>query len=567
MSGFYQSPPVLGNQYRDDVLLRSYLRSAAPPAVLAEIEPELLALGGRAAAEWLALAEQAEAEPPRLRSYDAWGSRIDRIETSSAWRALERISAVEGLVARGYERAYGPFSRVDQFARLYLFSPSSATYSCPLAMSDGAARCLELLAADERQRAAYRHLISRDPAEFWTAGQWMTERTGGSDVSGTSTIAKRDGAQHRLFGTKWFTSATTSQMALTLARLEGADAGSRGLSLFYLELRDEAGRPRDMRVLRLKDKLGTRALPTAEVELDGTPAWVVGGEGHGVRKIATVLTITRGYNAMASVAGMRRAIALARDYARRRVAFGRPLSEHPLHVDTLAGMQVELAGCFLLAFHVVELLGLTELGEASDADARLLRLLTPVAKLYTGKQAVAVASEAVEAFGGAGYIEDTGLPRLLRDAQVLSIWEGTTNVLSLDVWRAIDADAGVIDELCAHVNRQLDAAQSEDLADAASRVRGAARELVQISRRLADGAPADREAAARRFAFAIARVTAGALLIAHAHRSRSLPVAAHLADDALRWSGRELIPALDTGDAHHAASKRLGLDADWPLVP
>ncbi|HEX5179399.1 MAG TPA: acyl-CoA dehydrogenase family protein [Gemmatimonadaceae bacterium] len=567
MSGFYQSPPVLGNQYRDDVLLRSYLRGTAPPAVLAEIEPELLALGGRAAGEWLALAEQAEAEPPRLRSYDPWGARIDRIETSSAWRALERISAVEGLVARGYERDYGAYSRVDQFARLYLFSPSSATYSCPLAMSDGAARCLELLADDERQRAACRHLISRDPAEFWTAGQWMTERTGGSDVSGTSTIAKRDGAQHRLFGTKWFTSATTSQVALTLARLEGAEAGSRGLSLFYLELRDEAGRPRDMRVLRLKEKLGTRALPTAEIELDGTPAWLVGGEGHGVRKIATVLTITRVYNAMASVAGMRRAIALARDYARRRVAFGRPLSEHPLHVDTLAGMQVELAGCFLLAFHVVELLGLTELGVASDADARLLRLLTPVAKLYTGKQAVAVASEAVEAFGGAGYIEDTGLPRLLRDAQVLSIWEGTTNVLSLDVWRAIDADAGVIDELCARVNRHLDAAQSDDLADASSRVRHAARDLVQISRRLANGTPADREAAARRFAFAIARVTAGALLIAHAHRSRMLPVAAQLADAARRWSCRELIPALDTGDAHHAASKRLGLDADWPLVP
>jgi hypothetical protein len=117
------------------------------------------------------------------------------------------------------------------------------------------------------------------------------------------------------------------------------------------------------------------------------------------------------------------------------------------------------------------------------------------------------------------------------------------------------------------VNRHLDAAQSDDLADASSRVRHAARDLVQISRRLANGTPADREAAARRFAFAIARVTAGALLIAHAHRSRSLPVAAHLADAARRWSGRELIPALDTGDAHHAASKRLGLDADWPLVP
>lgn len=562
MNEFHQAPPALTNQYRDDVLLRSYLRCAVPADVLAAIEPELDTLGERAAGEWLALAEQAEAEPPRLVPYDAWGNRVDRIETSHAWRTFERIAAAEGLVARGYERAHGPFSRVDQFARLYLFTPSSATYSCPLAMSDGAARCLELLASDDRQHAAFRHLTSRDPAQFWTAGQWMTERTGGSDVSGTSTVAKRDGPHFRLFGTKWFTSATTSQVALTLARPEGADAGSRGLSLFYLELRDEAGLPRAMRVLRLKEKLGTRALPTAEIELEGTPAWLVGGEGHGVRKIATVLTITRIWNALAAVAGMRRAIALARDYARRRTAFGRPLSEHPLHVETLAAMQVEWAGCFLLLFRVVELLGLTELGVASERDGLLLRLLTPVVKLYTGKRAVAVASEAIEAFGGAGYIEDTGLPRLVRDAQVLSIWEGTTNVLSLDVWRAIDAEPQAIDALCEEVNRQLDAAATSELSDLAARVRDAARRVAEASRRLVDGAADDREAAARRFAFAIARLTAGALLIAHAHRCRAMPVAARLADAARRWVSHELVPPFDSGGEHRAASKRLGLDSD-----
>jgi alkylation response protein AidB-like acyl-CoA dehydrogenase len=561
MSAFYQSPPMLANQYRDDALLRSYLRSTAPAGVFAEIEPELDALGERAAGEWLVLAAQAEAEPPQLVSYDAWGNRIDRIETSEAWRAFERIAARDGFVARGYERAHGAFSRVDQFARLYLFAPSSATYSCPLAMSDGAARCLELLASDDRQRAALRHLTARDPAQFWTAGQWMTERTGGSDVSGTSTVATRDGPRFRLFGTKWFTSATTSQMALTLARPEGADPGSRGLSLFYLELRDDVGLPRAMRVLRLKDKLGTRALPTAEIELDGTPAWMVGGEGHGVRKIATVLTITRVYNALAAVAGMRRAMALALDYARRRIVLGRPLVEHPLHVETLAAMQVEVAGCFLLVFRVIELLGLTELGQASERDALVLRLLTPVAKLYTGKRAVATASEAIEAFGGAGYIEDTGLPRLLRDAQVLSIWEGTTNVLSLDVWRAIDAEPQTIDALCDEVHRQLDGAAG-DLAGPAARVRAAARRLGEASQRFAGHESADREAVARPFAFAIARVTAGALLIAHAHRCRSTSIGRRIADAARRWVSRELVPPLEMGDEHRAASRRLGLDTD-----
>ncbi|HKV50793.1 MAG TPA: acyl-CoA dehydrogenase family protein [Gemmatimonadaceae bacterium] len=562
MNEFHQSPPELPNQFLDDGLLRSYLSCTLPADVRAAIEPELVALGKRAAGEWLALAERAESDPPRLVPYDAWGRRIDRIETDDAWRAFERIAAAEGLVARGYERAYGAFSRVDQFARLYLFAASSATYSCPLAMSDGAARCLELLGTEERLRAAFRHLTTRDPAHVWTAGQWMTERTGGSDISGTSTVAKRDGDRFLLFGTKWFTSATTSQMALTLARPDGVEAGSRGLSLFYLELRDDAGLPRGMRVLRLKDKLGTRALPTAEIELDGTPAWLVGGEGHGVRKIATVLTITRIYNALAAVAGMRRAVALARDYAHRRSAFGRALGEHALHVETLAAMQVELAGCLLLVFRVVELLGLTELGAASDADARVLRLLTPVAKLYTGKRAVAIASEAIEAFGGAGYIEDTGLPRLVRDAQVLPIWEGTTNVLSLDVWRALAAEPDALDALVADVNARLDRVDSGDLSEWAAGVRTAARALTDAAARLAASSSDDREGMARRFAFGIAQVTAGALLVEHAHRCRSAPLGARLADAARRWAARDLVPRLETGDAYRAASRRLGLDTD-----
>src|SRR5207249_1007621 len=144
------------------------------------------------------------------------------------------------------------------------------------------------------------------------------------------------------------------------------------------------------------------------------------------------------YNAVAAVSTMRRAIALARDYASRRVAFGKPLAEHPLHAETLAELEVEYRAGFHLAFHAGMLLGKDECESASEEEVQLLRLLIPLAKLYTGKQAVAVASEVVEAFGGAGYVEDTGIPRLLRDAQVLAIWEGTTNVLSLDVLRVME---------------------------------------------------------------------------------------------------------------------------------
>jgi hypothetical protein len=179
----------------------------------------------------------------------------------------------------------------------------------------------------------------------------------------------------------------------------------------------------------------------------GTPAQLVKGTTDGVRNITPLLNITRLWNGISAVALMRRGLALATDYARKRKAFGAPLSEKPLHMDTLAGLQAEAEAAFHLAFYVAELTGRAETtstgaeaGPNSELEAGLLRLLTPVMKLTTGKQVVQVLSEVIEAFGGAGYVEDTGLPQLLRDSQVLPIWEGTTNVLSLDTLRALNLE-------------------------------------------------------------------------------------------------------------------------------
>lgn len=552
MPEFVQEQPRLGNQYDDDPFLRSYLRWRLPAEMLAEVEPDLRRLGQRAATDILALGEEAEASPPRHVPYDAWGRRVDRIETSDAWQELDRISATEGIVATAYERAHGAHSRIDQFARLYLFAPSSALYSCPLAMTDGAARLLEVH-GDEGTRPVFAHLTSRDPRQFWTSGQWMTERTGGSDVGSTSTIARcESGNDYRLYGLKWFTSATTSQVAMTLARIEGARAGGSGLSVFLITLRDRDGLLRNIRVDRLKDKLGTRALPTAELTLEGTPARLVGGAGDGIRKIATLFNVTRVYNAVAAVAGMRRCIALATDYSRRRIAFGRPLIEHPLHLETLAAMQLELRAAFLLAFRVVELLGKEESGEATAAEHHLLRFLIPVAKLYTAKQAISVASETVEAFGGAGYVEDTGIPRLLRDAQVLSIWEGTTNVLSLDALRAMDR-VDALQAWTVDVRRRLGAVRAADLRSSAERVASAVERIEDHAKRASGEGAEFREAGARAFSYGIARVEAATLLIEHA--DASLDRAAVVA--AQRWSARDLVRLIEGNELYRADSAHL----------
>jgi acyl-CoA dehydrogenase len=438
---FQQTPPQLGNQYADDRVLRSYLAGVLPPEMLREIEDSLFEIGRLSGGELYELQLADRLNEPRLTQWDAWGNRVDKIELTPVWRLAERIAVEHGVVATAYEQKHGSLSRVHQCALAYLFTPSTDIYSCPLAMTDGAARTLMLSGNRALIDRAVPHLITREPNEFWTSGQWMTELTGGSDVGLTETVAREEDGTFRLYGRKWFTSAISSQMALTLARPEGNPAGGRGLALFYVETRDEEGRPNNIEVNRLKDKLGTRKVPTAELTLNGTPAQLVKGTTDGIRNITPLLNITRLWNGISAVALMRRGLALSADYTRKRFAFGAPLAEKPLHMDTLRGLEAEFEGAFRLAFYVAELTGRSETGEISEEDSLLLRLLTPVMKLTTAKQAVAVSSEVLESFGGAGYVEDTGLPVLLRDAQVLPIWEGTTNVLALDTLRALNADS------------------------------------------------------------------------------------------------------------------------------
>lgn len=516
---FLQTPPSLGNQYDDDRALRSALARLLPPDLLAEMEPGLREMGELSGGTLYRMQLADRLSEPRLTQWSAWGERVDRIALTPLWREAERIAAEHGVVATAYEGRHGRYSRIHQFALAYLFTPSTDIYSCPLAMTDGAARVLLDSGNRELIGRAVPHLTSRDPAEFWTSGQWMTETAGGSDVGRTETVARRDeDGQWRLWGRKWFTSAATSQIALTLARPEGNPSGGRGLALFYLET-GYGERLRGIRIDRLKDKLGTRKLPTAELTLEGVPAWPVDGLDNGVRAIAPMLNLTRAWNAISAIALMRRGLALARDYAARRAVFGRPLIEQPLHRDTLAGLEAEWQGALHLTFRVVELIGRAEAGELDEGGERLLRLLTPITKLTTARQAVAVTSECLEAFGGAGYVEDTGLPVLLRDAQVLTIWEGTTNVLALDTLRALGAMGpegfGVLHE---EVERCAVEVRGADLAAAIRVARDAVEHAVRWLREVGwpDAPEQDRmEAGARRFALTLGRALELALLARH----------------------------------------------------
>ncbi len=512
---FNQPAPELGNQYSDDRVLRSYLARVLPAGMLAAIERELVELGELAGGELYHFQIADRLNEPVHTPWDAWGNRIDHIEVSPLWKRAERLAAERGMIATAYERRNGRHSRIHQFALVHLFTPATDVYSCPLAMTDGAARALVASTNKQLIERAMPHLTSRDPAQFWTSGQWMTESTGGSDVGLSETTAKREGSRWRLYGRKWFTSAATSQMALTLARPEGNPGGGKGLALFYVETRNAGGQLDNILVHRLKDKFGTRKVPTAELTLNGTPALTVAGEADGVRNIAPMLNVTRTWNSVSAVSYMRRGLALARDYAKKRVAFGAPLAEKPLHVDTLAGLQAEYEAGFHLAFSAVELLGRDETDGLDAAGKDLMRLLTPIAKLVTGKQSVAVLSEVLEGFGGAGYVEDTGLPALLRDAQVFPIWEGTTNVLSLDVLRALQSGSALT-ALQIEIETLVSGVRDVRLLECAKPAQAALRHAQQWVGN-ASGDPL--EAGARRFAMTLGRAFALLLLCRHAQWS------------------------------------------------
>ncbi|XP_044304933.1 acyl-CoA dehydrogenase family member 11-like isoform X3 [Varanus komodoensis] len=518
---------------------------------------------------------------------------------------MKEISAEEGMVAEAYERRYSNWSRIHQIAKLYLYAPSAAIFTCPLAMTDGAAKVIQSLGFPKPLEEAFAHLVSRDPRRFWTSGQWMTERKGGSDVaSGTETVAQElhDGT-YSLHGLKWFASAIDSDITLTLARIRTADGqieqGSKGLSLFYLKIRDEEGNLNGIEIQRLKEKLGTRQLPTAELLLAGARAHRISPVGRGVASIAKMLTITRIHNAISAAANMRRMISMARDYATKRRAFGKTLKEYPVHMQTLARMEVEARGAFLLVMEVGRLLGLEETEMATEQDQHMLRLLTSVVKLYTGKQvvfqgrrgfptwclpdilgtshtidacsvgansprscmlqAVAVASEGLECFGAQGFMEDTGLAVFLRDAQVLPIWEGTTNILSLDVLRTLDKSHGrVLEAFFSTAQAKLEVVLGfPEMGPSVQKVHEALHKLGDFIKEIGLKREAELQLLARDFAYTLARIYGGILLLEHAARPNASPTDISAAQ---RWCHQDLCPVAQEDQAGSYSAAAVSLD-------
>ena len=516
MAGFLQTPPLLDDAWSSDRILREAVEFHVGEELFASAEAELAPIGAWATSPpAIELALRAESEPPIHTPYAPWGERIDDIRVSDAYVELGKIGVRAGVAALPYEEtSYGPLGRVVWGALVTLWGPSSALYSCPIAMTDGAARTLMLHGSSDAEAEIVRRLTTRDPNESWTSGQWMTETAGGSDVSRTGTVARREAdGTWRLWGTKWFTSSTVSEMALALARPEGAPEGSKGLGLFRVHRHLDDGTRNAIVVRRLKDKLGTRALPTAELELEGALAYPVGDalDGGGVRRVATMLNITRVHNSIGGTGGLARGLAFARAYARVREVFGRPLHSMPAHRATLTDLAVDYQASLALTLRCCELLGKEEKGTASSDEQAVLRGLTPLTKLATGRWSIAGVTEAMEAIGGVGYCEDSGMPVVVRNAHVIPIWEGTSNVMALDFLRAA-VRARALEAIAQDIRSMTERLRDDPhVGEAARSAEAALKVLEERAGRFMDDLPAA-EANARSFALGLATTYATARL-------------------------------------------------------
>jgi putative acyl-CoA dehydrogenase len=497
-----QPPPLAGYDLydADPVLAEALHREGAGWAT-----ERVRALGVLAGTpEAIAWGEAADASPPVLRTHDRYGRRVDEVEFHPAWHRLLATAVEHGLHASPW-RDPRPGAQVARAAGFHLWTQVEAGHGCPVSMTFAAVPALraspELAAVWEPKLTAPAY----DPVLAPVAdkagalcGMAMTEKQGGSDVRANTTRAAPAGdGEWRLTGHKWFCSAPMSDAFLVLAQAPA------GLSCFLVPRVLPDGRRNGFHLQRLKDKLGNRANASAEVELDGAAGWLVGEPGRGLAAILEMVNHTRLDCVVGSAALMRQAVAQATHHAAHRSAFGRRLADQPLMTNVLADLAVESEAATLLAMRVA---GAFDRAAGDPAEAALRRLATAVAKYWVCKRAPAVAAEALECLGGNGYVEESGMPRLYREAPLNSIWEGAGNINSLDVLRVL---ARQPDGLAALLDEVAPARAAEPRLDRAA---------AAVERELATAAgPVGLQAGARRLVERLAVLLQGALLVRHGH--------------------------------------------------
>ncbi|MEZ5648966.1 MAG: acyl-CoA dehydrogenase family protein [Burkholderiaceae bacterium] len=443
------------NFWRNDPGFAALLPLYASPELCQRLTPRLDHLGDLVGARLFDLAQTADRNPPVLHLRNRRGQDDQRVEYHPAYLEMSRLAFGEfGIAALSHRAgvfgADAPLPPIAKYALTYLFAQGEFGLLCPVSMTDSLTRTLRKFGDAALIARFLPHLASQDMDTLYQGAMFMTEQGAGSDVAATASTAQPlDNGRWALHGDKWFCSNPDADLAFVLARADPARPGFAGVGLFLLPKRLDDGRPNHYKIVRLKDKLGTRSMASGEIALDGAHAWLVGEIGQGFKQMADMVNNSRLSNAVRSAGMMRRALAEALHVARNRVAFGKRLIELPLMQRQLVKMLVRTEQARTMVFQTAETLRRADAGEP-DAYA-LLRILTPLIKFRACRDARQVVGDAMEVRGGCGYIEEFPEPRLLRDAHLGSIWEGTSNIVALDVIRAVKRE-GSLPVLRAHLS-------------------------------------------------------------------------------------------------------------------
>ena len=442
------------NLFTTDTELHTLLALYLPEALRTHMRPHFERLGGLAGGLLDDLAGTADRNPPTLKQRTRTGIDEQKVIKHPAYVEMERLALSEfGLAAISHRDETlgwsGKMPPLVKYVLTYLFVQAEFGLCCPVSMTDSLTRTLKKFGAPELVAKYLPRLTSLDFDELAQGAMFMTEQAAGSDIAATATTAQRqaDGSW-RLAGDKWFCSNPDAGFAMVLARADDAPAGMKGVSLFLLPRELDDGSLNHYRIIRLKDKLGTRSMASGEIRLEGAVAYLVGEEGRGFQQMADMVNNSRLSNGVRSGGLMRRAVAEAEYTASERRAFGRALEQMPLMQRQLDKLRVPSEQARTMVCQTAQALARSDAGEP-DAYA-LLRILTPLIKFRACRDARKVTGDAMEVRGGCGYIEEWSDPRLVRDAHLGSIWEGTSNIVALDVIRAVKRE-GSLPVLRAHV--------------------------------------------------------------------------------------------------------------------
>ena len=424
------------NFYAGDRGLRDLLKLYLEPDDFRRLEPHFDRLGALAGSRLDELARAADRHPPVLNARDRFGRDEDWIDYHSSYREMEKIAFGDFQFHAMSHRAGTlgmdrPLPAVAKYALQYLFVQAEFGLMCPISVTDTSIHLIRKFASAELKDYLLPKMLSGDVATMWKGTQFMTERSGGSDVGAIETTARCEDGVWRLYGDKWFCSHADADVALLLARPEGAASGTRGLALFAMPRRLKDGRRNAYRIVRLKDKLGTRSMASGEIVLEGAVAYLVGEADRGLKQMMEQVNLSRLSHGVRAAAMMRRGVNEAMVCARGRVAFGKAIIEYPLLRRQLLKITVPTEQALSMFLFAADAMDRANAG--SKHAESVLRILTPLLKFRACRDNIPVATGSMEVRGGNGYIEEWVNARLVRDAQIGVLWEGTSNINALDI--------------------------------------------------------------------------------------------------------------------------------------